>query len=241
MDRVIVENKRLKNENIRYQESTKLLSQKITEMNEYAKKLNIIAGIEPEKDKNQYGGIGDLNGGEQKLSGQFLEKDIPQLKTKAFAVEKNLHFLLTHFEKESLLLASTPSIWPVRGYVSAYFRYRKDPFTGTKTFHKGIDISTPVGTPIVAPADGIVAAKARKGGYGNFLIIKHKFGYTTRYGHLQRFNVKKGQLIKRGDVIAYVGSSGKSTGPHLHYEVSRNGQAENPLHYIIEEYKVFKH
>lgn len=239
MDQVQAENQRLKSENIRYQESTQLLSKKLAEMNEYSRKLNIIAGIEPEKDQNQFGGIGDMNGAEQELSKDILDKEIPRLKKDAFATENNLHFLLTHFEKQSLLLASTPSIWPLRGYLSSYFGYRKDPFTGLRDFHPGIDISSPRGTPIVAPADGIIATAARRGGFGNFLIIKHKFGYTTRYGHLQKFNVRKGQVVKRGQVIAFLGNTGKSKGPHLHYEVLRNGKAENPLHYIIEKYKSF--
>jgi len=108
-----------------------------------------------------------------------------------------------------------------------------------RNFHPGIDVSTSRGTPIVAPADGIVAVATRKGGFGNFIIIKHKLGYITRYGHLQKFNVRRGQLVKRGQVIGFVGNTGKSRGPHLHYEVLRNNKAVNPLHYIIEKYKSF--
>jgi murein DD-endopeptidase MepM/ murein hydrolase activator NlpD len=239
MDQVIAENNQLKSENVRFKESTELLSQKISEMNDYAKKLNIIAGIEPEKDQSLFGGIGDLSSESAKKTEDVLNNDIPHLKSKAFVLENNLHYLLTHFEKQSLLLASTPSIWPVRGYLSSYFGRRKDPFTGQREFHPGIDISSPTGTPVVAPADGIVAVAAKRGGFGNFIIIKHKYGYITRFGHLLKFNVRKGQRVKRGQIIGYLGNTGRSRGPHLHYEVLRNGKAENPLHYIIEKYKSF--
>jgi murein DD-endopeptidase MepM/ murein hydrolase activator NlpD len=239
MEHVTAENNRLKSENIRFKESTELLSRKIAEMNDYAKKLNIIAGIEPEKDQNLFGGIGDLSSEREKKTEDILNNEIPHLKSKAFTLESNLHYLLSHFEKQSLLLASTPSIWPVRGYLSSFFGRRKDPFTGQPEFHPGIDISSPTGTPIIAPADGIVAVATTRGGFGNFIIIKHKFGYITRYGHLQKYNVKEGQLVKRGQIIGFLGNTGRSRGPHLHYEVLRNGKAENPLHYIIEKFKSF--
>jgi murein DD-endopeptidase MepM/ murein hydrolase activator NlpD len=127
----------------------------------------------------------------------------------------------------------------VRGYLSAGFGNRVDPFTGQYDFHPGLDISTPIGTKVEAPADGVVVSCGDKGGYGNAIVIDHKYGIVTRYAHLSGFNVKPGQRVKRGDVIGFVGNSGKSTAPHLHYEVWVNDQAQNPIHYILDEYRSF--
>ena len=138
-----------------------------------------------------------------------------------------------------MLLASTPSVWPVRGYLSAGFGNRLDPFTGLRDFHPGIDISTPIGTKVQAPADGVVVFCGLKGGYGNAIMIDHGYGVVTRYGHLDAFNVKPGQRVRRGDVIAFVGNTGRSTAPHLHYEVWVNDQTQNPIQYILDEYRTF--
>src|SRR5207302_6297625 len=125
--------------------------------------------------------------------------------------------LESFYRDQKVLLASTPSVWPVRGYLSAGFGNRIDPFTGMKDFHPGIDISTPTGTKVQSPADGIVISAGIQGGYGNALSIDHGYGVVTRYGHLESFAVRPGQKVKRGDVIGYVGNTGRSTGPHLHY------------------------
>jgi len=240
LDKYIAENQRLKAENHRYEVSTRFLSKKIAEMEAYTKKLNTIAGIDPNQEMVKYGGVGDLgdlsNGGNNK---NVLEEELPALKRKTFELERNFHYLMKFYEKQTLLLASTPSIWPTRGYISSPFGYRKDPFTGQTEFHKGIDIATRIGNPIVAPADGIVIKAGNGGGYGNVVIIKHRFGFVTRYGHLLKFVVRAGQKVKRGQIIGYVGNTGRSIGPHLHYEVLRNGKPVNPLHYILEKYKVF--
>lgn len=136
------------------------------------------------------------------------------------------------FQGRKILLASTPSIWPTSGRLSSKFDYRISPFTGKKEFHDGIDISSKSGTPVVSPADGIVASIRRDRWSGNVLIIRHGFGYKTKYAHLKAIIVKKGQTIKRGEVVALVGNSGRSTGPHLHYEVHFNDVPKNPLHYV---------
>jgi murein DD-endopeptidase MepM/ murein hydrolase activator NlpD len=131
-------------------------------------------------------------------------------------------------------------VWPVRGYLSAGFGNRTDPFTGLKDFHPGIDISTPRGTPVQAPADGVVVAcKPKAGAYGNAIILDHGFGVVTRYGHLDGFNVKPGQKVRRGDVLGFVGSTGRSTAPHLHYEVWVRDQTQNPIQFILDEYRSF--
>lgn len=132
-------------------------------------------------------------------------------------------------------LDHTPSIWPTKGWLSSGFGMRNDPFTGYKQMHRGIDISNHTGTPIIAPADGKVKLTSKSGKMGMMLVIDHGYGFQTRYGHLSKIQVKRGQNVKRGDVIALIGSTGYTTGPHLHYEVIRNGKFYNPMSYILNE------
>ncbi|RKX23784.1 MAG: hypothetical protein DRP45_09695 [Candidatus Zixiibacteriota bacterium] len=131
-------------------------------------------------------------------------------------------------------LDHTPSIMPARGWFSSGYGNRNDPFTGRRQFHRGIDIANHPGTPVIAPADGRVKKYGTYGNMGKMLVIDHGYGFVTRYGHLGEIKVKRGQQIKRGDVIATIGNSGKSTGPHLHYEVWRNGKVMNPNKFIIK-------
>ena len=123
---------------------------------------------------------------------------------------------------------TTPSIWPAAGYVSSPYGLR---FDGTE-FHQGIDIAADMGTPIVATADGVVTAAGWNGGYGNMVDVDHGGGIVTRYGHASAVAVTVGQQVRRGEVIAYVGSTGRSTGPHVHYEVRVNGAPVNPAGYL---------
>jgi murein DD-endopeptidase MepM/ murein hydrolase activator NlpD len=145
------------------------------------------------------------------------------------SLESHLSIVRRTVEKREALLSATPSIWPIHGWLSAGFGMRRDPFTGQADFHPGLDISAEKGTPIVATADGIVELAAPSGEYGNLVVINHGFGLATRYGHLSKFAAWQGQQVKRGDVIGYVGATGRATGPHLHYEVLANGKLMNPL------------
>jgi murein DD-endopeptidase MepM/ murein hydrolase activator NlpD len=132
-------------------------------------------------------------------------------------------------------LNHTPSIWPTSGWISRGYGKKYDPFTGMKQMHRGIDIANHTGTPIIATADGKVTSVGRNGGLGKMIVINHGHGFQTRYGHLSDYNVKRGQKVKRGDVIGYMGSTGYSTGPHLHYEVYRNNKSLNPSNYILND------
>ncbi|MFH1686026.1 MAG: peptidoglycan DD-metalloendopeptidase family protein [bacterium] len=132
-------------------------------------------------------------------------------------------------------LDHTPSIWPCKGWLSRGFGMKDDPFTGYKRMHSGIDIASNRGTEIIAPADGKVVSVRYNGNMGKMITVDHGYGFKTRYGHLLESNVKVGQRVKRGDTIALMGSSGYSTGPHLHYEVIRNGKSINPLNHILNE------
>jgi murein DD-endopeptidase MepM/ murein hydrolase activator NlpD len=127
---------------------------------------------------------------------------------------------------------SAPNLWPVEGQVTGSFGERIDPFNGEGAFHSGVDIGSSYGSQIIAPADGIVIATETMGGYGKTIMIDHGNAISTRYGHLSGFAVTAGQRVQRGDVIGYVGESGRSTGPHLHYEVRINNTPVNPYKYL---------
>ena len=127
---------------------------------------------------------------------------------------------------------SAPDLWPVEGQVTGTFGERTDPFNGEGAFHSGVDIATTYGQPVIAPADGVVEFADFLGGYGRAVMIDHGRGVTTRYGHLANFAVVPGQHVRRGDTIGYVGLSGRSTGPHLHYEVRINDTPVNPHKYL---------
>jgi murein DD-endopeptidase MepM/ murein hydrolase activator NlpD len=127
---------------------------------------------------------------------------------------------------------SAPNLWPVEGQVTGSFGERIDPFNGEGAFHSGVDIGSNIGHPVIAPADGVVTFSDMLGGYGRAIMINHGNGISTRYGHLAGFAVTAGQAVHRGDTIGYVGDSGRSTGPHLHYEVRINDIPVNPYKYL---------
>ena len=164
-----------------------------------------------------------------------LLKQLDSLDKKVKAQEQEARALKSYFEDQQALLASAPSIWPVRGWVTSDFSVRLDPYTGERVMHEGIDIATGMGTPVRAPADGTVVFAGQEGGYGHVLVLDHGYGLKTRYGHLQSINVKVGEKVKRGQFVAAVGNTGRSTGPHVHYEVRVNGVADNPRKFILEE------
>ncbi len=161
-----------------------------------------------------------------------MHQELSKMKGAASRQETSLQMLIEYFEDKRSLYASTPSIWPVRGWITSPFGRRTSPFSGIPTFHEGLDIAAQTGTPVVAPADGIVVKAAFSPGYGNMVEISHGYGIKTVYGHNSRLNVKEGQQVKRGDVISYIGDTGSSTGPHLHYEVRQNGLPVNPMKYL---------
>ena len=129
-------------------------------------------------------------------------------------------------------LAAAPALWPVEGRITAGFGERMDPFTGEGAFHRGVDIASPFGTRVVAPADGVVRFADVMNGYGRAIVVEHGQGISTLYGHLSGFGVTLGQTIHRGDTLGYVGISGRTTGPHLHYEVRIFNTAVNPYKYL---------
>jgi murein DD-endopeptidase MepM/ murein hydrolase activator NlpD len=149
-------------------------------------------------------------------------------------LENRLMYVRRSVEKREALAGATPSIWPAHGWLTGVFGGRSDPFTGEPGIHQGIDIATDKGNPVYATADGTVESAAPAGEYGNLIVLSHDFGLATRYGHLSRFNVHVGQQVRRGDVIGYVGSTGRATGAHLHYEILANGKLINPLNLLTQ-------
>jgi len=165
-----------------------------------------------------------------------IGQNLKWLQTMAKNRQQSLRALVEAAEVRKSEWASTPSIWPVQGWTSSGFGERFSPFTGRRTMHHGIDIVAAAGTPIVASAAGL-AFTGTDDGLGNYVTIEHGRGLKTYYGHLSRIAVTTGQQIERGVVIGYVGNTGLSTGPHLHYEIQVNGRPVNPMKYIIDEYR----
>jgi murein DD-endopeptidase MepM/ murein hydrolase activator NlpD len=163
------------------------------------------------------------------LGAMFADTTFGALRDLLGAIENRLDLVRSGVQRRQALAAATPSMWPVVGWLSSPYGNRRDPFTGGADFHPGLDISADFGEPVHATADGVIASAAVNGNYGNLVEIDHGFGITTRYGHLSRFASSAGQRIHRGDVIGYVGSTGRSTSAHLHYEILLNGQLTNPI------------
>lgn len=146
----------------------------------------------------------------------------------------SLEELIQGLEDKHQRLASSPAIWPTQGWLTSRFGTRISPFTGKRQFHAGIDIAGSPGTDIIATAEGKVVFAGPKGPMGNAVVIDHGWGVRTFYGHASEVEVKKGDKVERGDVVAKLGNTGRSTGPHLHYTVQVNGKAVNPLDYIFD-------
>jgi murein DD-endopeptidase MepM/ murein hydrolase activator NlpD len=171
------------------------------------------------------------------LSGSLTtpEDTFGVLRTLLQALEGRLSYVRRDVERQEALVGAHPSIWPTYGWLTGTFGGRPDPFTGERAFHQGLDISTSKGQPVYATANGTVESAAYTGEYGNLIVLRHDFGLSTRYGHLSKFSVTPGQPVRRGDVIGLVGSTGRSTGAHLHYEVLANGKLINPLPLLTEK------
>jgi murein DD-endopeptidase MepM/ murein hydrolase activator NlpD len=150
-------------------------------------------------------------------------------------LESRLHVVQRVVDRRNALAAATPSIWPAQGWLTSTMGHRVNPINGGDDFHAGLDIAAERGQPVYATAAGTVKHVGFQGGYGNLIVVEHGFGLETRYGHLLDYAVKNGAAVKRGDVIGHVGSTGRSTGYHLHYEVLANGKLLNPLQLLSQQ------
>lgn len=213
----------------------------MAKLKQFDKKLRIITNMETPAGSSQVLGIGGpspeedmptLGGAKDELIKQ-MHSDLDQLKTEAMTQERSFTELHEYLFKQTSLFASTPAIWPARGWITSTFGYRISPFTGLRQMHEGMDIANAMGTPVFAPADGIISKVDRENGLGKTMSINHGYGTITKYGHLSEIYVHVGKRVKRGEKIAAIGSTGRSTGPHLHYEVLVNGINVNPDKYIL--------
>ena len=215
----------------------------LVKLDQFEEKIRVMANLEPGQGDHHIFGVGgtapeDLDPGlelTQRHEGLMREmhQQVHVLDTATQRQANRFDTLLQKLEAQRNLLASTPAIRPTRGWLTSHFGYRVSPFTGKKEFHKGVDIAHRHGTAILATADGIVSFVGKKGAMGNVLVIDHGHGMLTRYAHLKMALKKRGEPVKRGDIIGQMGSSGRSTGPHLHYEVHLNGVPVNPAKYIL--------
>ena len=185
------------------------------------------------KDINRYAALEGYNNSQLVIN---TTKRIDVLRKELAIQSKSLDDILKMAKAKDKLLAAIPAIQPVRNEnlksIVSGFGYRTDPFTKARKMHEGMDFTAKIGTPIYATGDGVVErADNTASGFGNHIVIRHGFGYETLYGHLSKYKCRAGQSIKRGDIIGYVGSTGRSEGPHLHYEVHKNGKVVNPLNF----------
>jgi murein DD-endopeptidase MepM/ murein hydrolase activator NlpD len=219
------------------------LESQLSKLKEFDKKIRIIANLDRGQEAAGVMGLGGPSPSDirDKLKAekderalvQQMKTDVERLQTEAMSREESLSELERLLESKKDILTHTPSVWPAQGWVTSGFGFRTNPFTSLTQMHEALDISNRTGTPIVAPADGIVSDIGRDSAYGVILVISHGFGMTTRFAHLNKTLVKVGQKVKRGDKIAEIGMSGQTTGPHLHYEVRLNGIPTNPTRYIM--------
>ena len=197
------------------------------------------AAIPAEQRKAGFGGVNrykELEGYNNSELVINTSKRVDIISKELVIQSKSLDEILKLAKEKNKLLAAIPAIQPIRNenlkQMASGFGYRSDPFTKARKFHAGMDFSAKIGTPIFATGDGIVnRADNTASGYGNHIVINHGFGYETLYGHLSKFKCRPGQHVKRGDIIGYVGSTGRSEGPHCHYEVHKNGEIVNPLNF----------
>jgi len=165
-----------------------------------------------------------------------MTKHLESLQKQLAVQSQSLDDIASLAKEKEKLLQSLPAIQPVQNKdlkrMASGYGFRTDPFTKVKKFHYGMDFSAPSGTPVYATGDGVVSrADSNSSGYGEHIRVDHGYGYETIYAHLSQYNVRPGQKVKRGDVIGYVGSTGRSEAPHLHYEVKKNGEHLNPINF----------
>lgn len=184
-------------------------------------------------DKNKYKELEGFSNSELIIN---TTEKLDILRNKINSQSKSLDQIVKLAKEKDKMLLAIPAIQPVRNEnlrsMASGFGYRSDPFTKVRKFHAGMDFAAPTGAPVFATGDGVVdRADNGSSGYGNHVVINHGFGYETVYGHLSRYNCRAGQRVKRGDIIGFVGSTGRSSGPHCHYEVHKNGEVVNPLNF----------
>ena len=257
----LAENKRLKGENFKLRQEIQLIRNKVTSMEStmdrvrnYAKKLQILTGQgEGSGSEMPRGPIEELERGPASLKGHrdsdliapwggsevlgrvepsSLTERLDSLGVVSVSSERVLSRLQSYLFTQSAVAAATPSLLPIAGWISSIFGYRRHPYDGSYRFHGGVDIAADPGTPVRAPAEGIVIFSGYREGYGKVVVIDHGYGIRTLFAHASKLFVNSGIRVKRGDILSQVGSTGHSTGPHLHYEIRKNGVPVNPMTFL---------
>lgn len=238
------ENSKLKKQINGYENQLVVINDKLASVTELENQVRGLAvyGKSPEsKKKLAIGGkevdvaedISEVAARKDKDYFKDLSSALTTLGTDLEKKAQSLSELADILEGQKLRMSSTPSMWPTNGWISSRYGYRMSPFTGRRVFHEGLDVASRIGAPIRATAAGTVIFSGRKNGYGKVVIVNHGFGYMTKYAHNSNNLVRVGQKVLKGDRIAQVGNSGRSTGPHVHYEVLVNGVPVNPLKFIV--------
>jgi murein DD-endopeptidase MepM/ murein hydrolase activator NlpD len=215
-------NRELKEENQEAKSKYDQLQSRLAALDTTQAKLAEVSGVSRTADVSKGIGRGGPNG----------DTKVADIEETFAALESELRYIKDVFDRNQIKLASTPSGWPVRGYITDGFGTRRNPFGGGYENHAGLDIATNHGSAIDATADGRIIFAGMYGGYGNIVVIDHGYGITTRYGHMSQIGVRVGQHVTRGKTIGAVGSTGRSTAPHCHYEVRLHDRPVNPLNYI---------
>jgi len=228
IERLRTENEDLRQVNQSFESSVQQLQNKLASYEDRTQELAIVAGLDPAAEGTEAGIGGGLSTEGSALDLSAFEARTARLDGALDQVEEQLH-------EQLRWISSMPAITPARGILTSGFGMRPDPITRNRAFHSGLDIAAAPGAPVHATADGVVARAGRNGGLGKAVYLSHGYGLSTRYGHLSKIAVKPGERVKRGDVIGYVGSTGRSTGYHLHYEVHLDGKAVNPAAYLLDQ------
>lgn len=226
IDRLRSENEALRSVNTSFESSVRDLQDKLTAYEDRTLELAIVAGLDP-----------TASGGEAGLGGGDLGETptLEAIEARADLLDGTLDQVAAELEERLRWISSTPAITPAKGILTSGFGSRRDPLTSGRAFHGGLDIAAAPGAPVQATADGVVTLSGRNGGLGKAVFLSHGYGLSTRYGHMSSLAVKAGEKVERGDVIGYVGNTGRSTGYHLHYEVHLDGQQVNPAAYLLDQ------
>jgi murein DD-endopeptidase MepM/ murein hydrolase activator NlpD len=235
VQRLQAENQELTEVNRELSETIAEVQARLDDFEERTARLALAAGMQGDA----AGVVGtSIEGGQVGSGGQYdrLPEGRESLRLQGSWIEQQLDLVDRTLSETGEVLSSTPTMAPSVGVLTDGFGTRNDPFTGRRAFHRGLDISARRGTPVHAPADGVVVFAGRNGGLGKTIRISHGFGFTTLYGHLHEMTVELGDEVHRGDLIGTIGSTGRSTGSHLHYEVHEDGKAKDPLYFILDRF-----
>lgn len=227
LSRLRQENELLRSSNETFEDRLERLQGRLADSEERTRRLAIVAGVE------SLGAPGEPGRGGAISAAAGFDRVLAATDERAEQLASSLDRVETRLTENLRLLSATPSIWPVGGLISSGYGWRRDPISGQRDHHPGIDISGNPGRPVASTASGVVAKVLQVGGLGRAVYVSHGYGTTTVYGHLARVLVRPGQKVERGTTVGLVGNTGRSTGYHLHYEVHLDGQPVNPLPYLL--------